>query len=215
MNIAYGIIYKVTNSINGKCYIGQTIKTLEQRKHEHIWNATNKKYKSYLHNAINKYGIENFKWEMLCECSTNDMLNKKEMDSIIEQNSYIPNGYNLTLGGGGISGYKHSERTKEKIKQSRIGIKFSEKTKKKMSEYWTGKKQSPKLIEKRILKTTGKKRSDEFKKKMSVIATKYSKELILIALKMRKNKNSYDTISEIINVPKGTIAYWVSKEKSL
>ena len=213
MNNTYGIIYKVTNLINGKCYIGQTIKPIEQRKHEHIWNATNKKYRSYLHNAINKYGIENFKWEILCACSTNDELNKKEIDLIIEQNSYLPNGYNLTFGGGGISGYKHTEETKQKISKKRMGIKFTEETKQKMSKRLIGVPQSPSVVQKRTLKNTGKKRSDDFKKRMSIIATKHSKEIINVALQMRENKITYDEISTILNIPRGTISWWVKKYK--
>ena len=57
------IIYKVTNKINGKSYIGQTTQTLLKRKREHIKSALRRKEgKNYFHWAIVEYGEENFEW---------------------------------------------------------------------------------------------------------------------------------------------------------
>jgi len=93
----YGIIYKCTNSINNKIYIGQTINILDQRIIGHIHNA---KYKpSYFHNALNKYGYNNFIWEVIDEAFSKDELNLKEMKWIKYYNSFGENGYNLTSGG--------------------------------------------------------------------------------------------------------------------
>ena len=55
-------IYKITNLINNKVYIGQSVHP-ERRWHEHIWG--NNKYKSYIHSAIKKYGVENFLFEII------------------------------------------------------------------------------------------------------------------------------------------------------
>ena len=54
----YGIIYKATNILDGKCYIGQTVKILEKRKREHINSALGKNNKNLMvfHKAIKKYG---------------------------------------------------------------------------------------------------------------------------------------------------------------
>lgn len=91
----YGIIYKCTNLINGKIYIGQTIKNLEDRKKEHEDIAnTNRGF--YFQKAIKKYGKENFKWEIIDSAFTKDELNFKEGLHI---RSIILNSYNLTLGG--------------------------------------------------------------------------------------------------------------------
>ena len=70
-------IYKMTNKINGKIYIGQSI-DIEKRIKEHFWKATNTKdvsYNSAIHQAIRKYGQENFTWEVLEECGI-DVIDK-------------------------------------------------------------------------------------------------------------------------------------------
>lgn len=90
-----GIIYKITNKVNGKSYIGQTRYTLEFRWRQHI----HKKDNTYFHNAIHKYGVENFSQEILEECDVND-LNSKEIFYIAKYDTFN-NGYNLTIGGDG------------------------------------------------------------------------------------------------------------------
>jgi group I intron endonuclease len=61
------VIYKATNKINGKSYVGQTIRTLNERKQSHL-NDSNNNSTCYFHNAIRKYGKASFKWEILDEC---------------------------------------------------------------------------------------------------------------------------------------------------
>ena len=90
-----GIIYKITNKVNGKSYIGQTRYTLEFRWRQHI----HKKDNTYFHNALHKYGTENFDLEILEECDVKD-LNSKEIFYIAKYNTFN-NGYNLTIGGDG------------------------------------------------------------------------------------------------------------------
>lgn len=102
-------IYKIENLINGKIYIGQSI-NIQERWNEHklINSRTSKdalkkqKYPLYL--AFQKYGLENFSFEVLEECSLEE-LDTKEQFYIKKYNSYIDspnsNGYNLTLGGDG------------------------------------------------------------------------------------------------------------------
>lgn len=90
-----GYIYKITNKVNNKVYIGQTRYTVEFRWRQHI----HKKDKTYFHNAIHKYGIENFIIEVLEECPINQ-LNSREIFYIAKYDSFN-NGYNLTIGGDG------------------------------------------------------------------------------------------------------------------
>lgn len=59
-----GIIYKATNIVNGKCYIGQTIRKLQLRINSHFC-LTDKNDGITFHNAIKKYGKESFKWEKI------------------------------------------------------------------------------------------------------------------------------------------------------
>lgn len=97
-------IYKYTNNINGKVYIGQSI-NLEQRKYAHKSSAFNEKvndYDSQFHQAIRKYGIENFTYEVIAEISEEEyskaMLDDLEKYFIKYYDSY-EKGYNATEGG--------------------------------------------------------------------------------------------------------------------
>lgn len=114
-----GTIYLITNKLNGKQYVGQTTRTVEQRIKEHIQEAQNscRRRNLHLYNAIRKYGVENFSFEVL---ETN--LNESELDEYeikyIKKYNTLKNGYNNTIGGGGIKGYKHTQLTKDKISQS-------------------------------------------------------------------------------------------------
>ena len=93
-----GYIYKITNKVNNKVYIGQTIKTVEKRFQQHK-NNSNKEYFSQivLYKAFNKYGIENFICEQI-EQVPNNLLDEREKYWIEYYDSYF-NGYNSTLGG--------------------------------------------------------------------------------------------------------------------
>lgn len=93
-------IYKITNLVNGKEYIGQTSLSIQERFKQHIHDA-NKGYYNHrpLYNAFNKYGIENFIVEELEECNTEEV-NQKEIEYINKFDTYS-NGYNATLGGEG------------------------------------------------------------------------------------------------------------------
>lgn len=95
-----GLIYKATNIVNNKIYIGQTSCSLEKRKNEHYNSLDN----LYFHNAIRKYGKENFIWEILENniCSY-EKLNQQEKYWIQYFHSNDTNlGYNLTKGGESI-----------------------------------------------------------------------------------------------------------------
>ena len=100
-----GYIYCITNTVNGKQYIGQTIRTIEQRYSGHIEKSKHNKDNQYLYTAMNKYGIEKFYVSQLefISCKTKqelvDELNKKEIYYISTLNTKKPNGYNMTDGG--------------------------------------------------------------------------------------------------------------------
>ena len=95
-----GYIYKITNLINGKEYIGKTNLTIEDRFKQHIRDSKRKRFeKRPLYDAINKYGIENFIVEKVEQCKE-DLLNEREQYWIDHYNTYH-NGYNATIGGDG------------------------------------------------------------------------------------------------------------------
>ena len=96
-------IYKATNKINGKSYIGQTI-DFEHRKKTHLNRRDG--YcdpNSIFHKALDKYGAENFEWEILMEVPGKQFANAMEIEMIRKYGTYKPNGYNLTKGGDGGS----------------------------------------------------------------------------------------------------------------
>lgn len=93
-------IYKITNKINQKCYIGQSV-NIKHRWSQHKQNSKIRPEKLYL--AIRKYGIENFSFEVIEECKQEE-LDEKEKYYIILYNSY-ENGYNMNLGGQNTKKY--------------------------------------------------------------------------------------------------------------
>jgi group I intron endonuclease len=136
----FGIIYKAMNKENGKVYIGQTIQSLARRKSNHVTDT--KRSNKHFPNAIKKYGVDSFTWEILEECNSREELNSKEVFYIEKYNSR-EKGYNISKGGNQQSGYKRpdaSERMKknnpmfnpksvEKMKKnmpSRVGKKYEE-----------------------------------------------------------------------------------------
>ena len=112
-------IYKITNKINHKIYIGQSI-TPEQRFLAHCYK--HEKYKSLINEAIQKYGKENFLFEII---GWFEDYNEKEKYYIQYYHSLAPYGYNIAKGGeeppisfGENNGFaKISNETAQKIKQ--------------------------------------------------------------------------------------------------
>lgn len=72
----YGVIYCITNKVNGKIYIGQTTKTIEKRLKGHFYESKCSDY--YIHRAINKYGINNFYIKQIDFSFTKEYLNELE-----------------------------------------------------------------------------------------------------------------------------------------
>jgi group I intron endonuclease len=105
------ILYKITNLINGKCYIGQT-KNFDRRMKAHI--RVENTY-SIIHKAIKKYGEENFIFEKLAICE-DSIIDEIEAKAIKVFNCLIPNGYNIDIGGGACK--QLNATTKEKISAS-------------------------------------------------------------------------------------------------
>lgn len=161
-----GVIYRITNKINGKPYVGQTRQKLSQRIYGHKSN----KGKSAIDAAIAKYGWKNFTVEIIEVCPV-ESLNEKERYWIAKLNSKAPNGYNLTDGGDGCTGYKHTAKSRAKISANhadvsgennpQYGKPLSEEQKAKISASEKGK----------LAWNKGKKMSEEQKRKLSVART--------------------------------------------
>lgn len=115
-----GYIYRITNTVNGKVYIGQT----KQHDFEKRWSLHKQSIKRVkggcplLKAAMLKYGVEHFKFEVIIICFDADLM-EMEKEYIVRYNSVTPNGYNILpggQGGGGFKGKKHTPETIEKIK---------------------------------------------------------------------------------------------------
>lgn len=111
-------VYRITNKVNGKQYIGQTTMTSKERFNGHcsLKSGTTSAVKS----AIQKYGRENFSFIVLSECKSKEELDAAEIFWIDYYQTSAPIGYNLAKGGNG--GGKHSAESKLKMSRSRKGI---------------------------------------------------------------------------------------------
>ena len=95
------IIYKATSKTTGKIYIGQTKQTLKERINQHNSHAFNSQSNYHFHNAIRKYGPNDFQYEIIEDnINSAELLNEREKYWIEFYDSYN-NGYNSTLGGDG------------------------------------------------------------------------------------------------------------------
>ncbi|PAV30187.1 hypothetical protein CIL05_06885 [Virgibacillus profundi] len=132
-------MYKITNTVNGKVYIGKSVH-LNKRLREHR-SSLLKDYhpNKHLQRSWNKYGEKYFTFEILEECSE-DIVNEREMYYINEYKSNIKEfGYNMTLGGDGSLGLKHTEESRQKISAIQLGRKLPESHKQNISNSLKGK----------------------------------------------------------------------------
>ena len=156
-------IYLITNTINGKQYVGKATHIIgivrkerggtRHRWNEHVREATkmendpdNKSsgYSRILNAAIIKYGSYNFVYETILVCPDNKSSDFETL-MIESYNTFCPNGYNMTEGGEGLKGYKHSEKSREKNRIAATGP----------NNYWYGKKQPQEMIDKRVAQNSG------------------------------------------------------------
>lgn len=141
MNNMTGIIYKYT-SPSGKSYIGQTTNEEDRKNH---WFSNSPEYAgSKINKARAKYGAENFTYDILFkEDFDDDQIASTTLDKwekyYIDKYDTFNNGYNLTIGGLGVRGYKWTEESKRKLSELRKGKPLSEEHKKNISISNTGK----------------------------------------------------------------------------
>ena len=112
-------IYKITNKINNKIYIGKTShSSIEERFKEHIRDSRKTRYeKRPLYDAMNKYGVENFSIEQIEQVKNDEIASEREQFWIEKLRTYIGfsdcNGYNATLGGDSKRYYNYTEIAKK------------------------------------------------------------------------------------------------------
>lgn len=113
-------IYKITNIINGKNYIGQAIK-IDNRWRDHRRAAILNKPTQLIHHALIKYGINNFNFEVIACCKNQEDANDAETQLVAQYNSYVANGHGYNVTYGGYNAPK-SEIWKKSIKRWRDSL---------------------------------------------------------------------------------------------
>ena len=197
----YGYIYKTTNLINKKIYIGQ------KKSDKYLGNKYLGSGKLIVY-ALQKYGKSNFSVELLQECYSLNELNDAEMYWINKFNSTDKKiGYNITLGGGGTSGFHLSEESKKKIQITRATTEF----KQKMQEIYSSDEYKMKVSHKgKDNPMYGKTHSEEAKEKIrAATSVKRSQEFkdnrrnVMLGTKWYNNGKKSIQIKEDDVIPDG------------
>lgn len=133
-------VYKIKNKINQKIYIGKS-NTTKNRFKEHIRISITKRIGcySYIHKSINKYGVDNFSYEILKFFDNEEDSYDYEHECILLYKSNN-NEFGYNLNDGGQRGTSPNEEVRKKISERRLGFKFSEESKKQMSISHLGQK---------------------------------------------------------------------------
>lgn len=155
-------VYRHTNTVNGKSYIGITNKTAEARFDEHCaWSARGSRF--VFQNAIRKHGRDAFVTEVLHQVATVEEAKRLEVEEIARHGT-LASGYNMTAGGDGLRGLEWTEERREKLRQRLMGRKLPQELKDKISaslsgenHYWHGRKHSPETIAKMRVAQAGEK----------------------------------------------------------
>lgn len=158
-------IYKITNTVNGKLYFGQTVNPKRRwYTHKHCASKDGQGYK--LHSAIRKYGLDNFIFEVVHWCDDKTAADEFEA-FVIEESASRTLGYNITPGGGGLGsgkdhpayGLQRSPEFGERISKRQIGRLLTENWKKSISEGLKGKPKTAEHAAKVGLAQKGKRRA--------------------------------------------------------
>jgi group I intron endonuclease len=128
--------YIITNKQNGKSYVGITTRKIARRWYEHCYASNS--CGQLLNKAINKYGIDAFEIQVVASAKTIPDLKELEKQLIVQYQTKVPNGYNLTDGGDGLTGYRHTEENKRRNGDAKRGTVFSDETKQKMKDAHLG-----------------------------------------------------------------------------
>lgn len=153
-------VYKITNTVNGKIYVGSAASKFgfKSRWDSHMITLKNGNHKNkYLQSAWDKYGKESFTFNILELVSDSDLILSREqyyLDSLMSYDREI--GYNICKIAGNTFGTKRSDDTKQKMSLSRLNLKPSIETRYKMSNSQKGNKNN-----------LGNKHNEETKKKIS------------------------------------------------
>ena len=205
-------LYKITNILNNKCYIGWTNRNIQERWQEHQTDALRVRDNRKFYNAIRKYGITNWTVEKLLETNTTDEAKIKEIELISFYNSYHK-GYNATKGGDGNNGIIMSEESNRARSQKLKGTKKSPET----IEKFRARRSTPEENEKRSLSHKGKKKpwvkwTPEQIEKRAMTRRLLSKEQYDQIHELRKQGLTIKKIGIIVGCSGDMVKKWLKKD---
>jgi group I intron endonuclease len=109
-------VYKITNVVNGKVYVGSSARELLRRIRGHLKDLNSGKHRNrHLQSAWNKYGKSKFVFSILERCAPNDCLTREQCWINLLKSSDQRYGYNLCPTAGSMYGYRHTEESKKKM----------------------------------------------------------------------------------------------------
>jgi group I intron endonuclease len=117
-------IYSITNLSDGKRYIGQSCDIHMRLRHHKAALARGTSYNTHMQRAYRKYGASCFSFDVLCECSRDELDNKERAWIDWFKSTDPSRGYNQSTGGGTLK--RHSEESRKKMSETRKGVPFSE-----------------------------------------------------------------------------------------
>ena len=164
-------IYKATNKINGKVYIGFD-SNWPNRQTDHKHNYKTKRFKFY--NAIKKYGWDNFEWEIIYQSKDGEYCLNHMESYFIEQYDSFKNGYNSTIGGEGTLGWAKfiSEETRKRMSDSHLGKVMDKEIRTKISNTLKGKQKTDETKKRMSEWQKGKPKSESEKRRIHLLNTK-------------------------------------------
>lgn len=205
-------IYKISNSINSRIYIGSAI-NFQNRKAKHLRQLKfNQHTNNKLQRFVNKYGLDKLLFEIIEHCEKEKLIEREQF--YIDKFNCVKNGFNILVTAGSWLNNKHSKKSKEKMSAIKMGVqtkgmlgkKHSEEIKMKIAKKAFGRKQDEKTILKRIKKNTGKKRPLSAiyitRKKREIL----NREQVLRIREMLSNGLKQTEIAKEFNVCQGVIS---------
>lgn len=186
-------IYKWTNIVNNKVYIGKSSNII-RRKTEHLYTLRNNKHRNhYLQNSFNKYGEDCFKFEIVELCDEDDLNEREEYYIKLYKTLDKKYGYNLMENDGRNN--RHSQETKKKMSASHSGKKKSILTRMNMSKAFKGRVYSIEHNRKLSESLKGKRVGEN--NNQAIISDSKAKEILLFML---NNETSMKNIAKSFDV---------------
>lgn len=161
-------IYKITNTVNQKIYVGSSINIAKRFNTHKNSLIKNNHHSKTLQRSWNKYGKDNFVFNVIEFVELKENLLIREQYYLDTLNPFDKNGFNNERIAGSPLGFKHSKETKKKMSESGKGKIFTDEHKKKMSESAKGKKKSAEHLRKLGEAGKGRIKTDETRAKLSL-----------------------------------------------